>query len=109
MAETDRRVSAMNNSSDLELFIQELERMETPQTYLRACVKNSGGIWHDTEVPALFEIHFMGIAASGMGAYEAARNWIAAAKHSLSLDTVTIGAYSKNSGSVAQLVRAERS
>ena len=109
MAKTDRRVSAMNNSSDLELFIQELERMETPEAYLRACVKNNGGIWHDTDVPALFEIHFMGIAASGMGTSEAARNWIAAAKHSLSLDTVSIGAYSKNSGSVAQLVRAERS
>lgn len=99
----------MNNSSDLELFIQELERMETPEAYLGACVKNSGGIWHDTDVSALFEIHFMGIAASGMGANEAARNWIAAAKRSLTLDTVSIGAYSKNSGSVAQLVRAERS
>ena len=99
----------MNNSPDLERFIQELERMETPEAYLRACVQNSGGIWHATDKPALFEIHFMGIAASGMGANEAARNWIAVAKQSLTLDTVSIGMYSKSTGSVAQLVRAERS
>ena len=61
------------------------------------------------DVTALFEIHFMGVAASGWGAEDATQNWIKAAKKSLSIDSQQTVAYSDISGSVAQLVRAERS
>ena len=68
-----------------------------------------GGTWHDVDVTALFEIHFMGVAASGWGAEDATQNWIKAAKKSLSIDSQQTAAYADMSGSVAQLVRAERS
>ena len=61
------------------------------------------------DVTALFEIHFMGVAASGWGADNATQNWIKAAKASLSIDSNLRAAYSDISGPVAQLVRAERS
>ena len=61
------------------------------------------------DVTALFEIHFMGVVASGWGTEDATLNWIKAAKTSLSIDSQLTAAYADMSGSVAQLVRAERS
>ena len=58
---------------------------------------------------ALFEIHLMGVAASGWGAEDATQNWIQAAQASLSIDNHQTAEYSDMSGSVTQLVRAERS
>ena len=99
----------MKASSDFELFVQNLETHEKPSTLLRRKVIELGGIWHDMDVAALFEIHFMGVAASGWGAEDATQKWIKAAKASLSIDSHHTAAYSDMSGSVAQLVRAERS
>ena len=99
----------MKASSDFELFVQNLETHEKPSTLLRRKVIELGGTWHDVDVTALFEIHFMGVAASGWGADNATQNWIKAAKKSLSIDSQQTAAYADMSGSVAQLVRAERS
>ena len=99
----------MKASSDFELFVQNLETHEKPATLLRREVIELGGTWHDMDVTALFEIHFMGVAASGWGAEDATLNWIKAAKKSLSIDSQQTAAYADMSGSVAQLVRAERS
>ena len=99
----------MKASSDFELFVQNLETHEKPANLLRRKVIELGGTWHDVDVTALFEIHFMGVAASGWGADNATQNWIKAAKSSLSIDSNLTAAYSDMSGSVAQLVRAERS
>ena len=99
----------MKASSDFELFVQNLETHEKPSRLLRRKVIELGGTWHDMDVTALFEIHFMGVAASGWGAEDATQNWIKAAKKSLSIDSQQTAAYADMSGSVAQLVRAERS
>ena len=99
----------MKASSYFELFVQNLETHEKPATFLRRKVIELGGTWHDVDVTALFEIHFMGVAASGWGAEDATLNWIKAAKASLSIDSNLTAAYADMSGSVAQLVRAERS
>jgi hypothetical protein len=99
----------MKASSDFELFVQNLETHEKPSRLLRRKVIELGGTWHDMDVTALFEIHFMGVAASGWGAEDAAQNWIKAAKKSLSIDSNLTATYADKSGSVAQLVRAERS
>ena len=99
----------MKASSDFELFVQNLETHEKPSTLLRRKVIELGGTWHDVNVTALFEIHFMGVAASGWGAEDATQNWIKAAKKSLSIDSQQTAAYADMSGSVAQLVIAERS
>ena len=99
----------MKASSDFELFVQNLETHEKPANLLRRKVTDLGGTWHDVDVTALFEIHFIGVAASGWGAEDATQNWIKAAKKSLSIDSQQTVAYSDISGSVAQLVRAERS
>ena len=99
----------MKASSDFELFVQNLETHEKPATLLRRKVTELGGTWHDVDVTALFEIHFMGVAASGWGAEDATQNWIKAAKKSLFIDSQQTAAYADMSGSVAQLVRAERS
>ena len=99
----------MKASSDFELFMQNLETHEKPSTLLRRKVIELGGTWHDMDVTALFEIHFMGVAASGWGAEDATQNWIKASKASLSIDSHHTAAYSDMSGFVAQLVRAERS
>ena len=99
----------MKVSSDFELFVQNLETHEKPANLLRRKVRELGGTWHDVDVTALFEIHFMGVAASGWGAEDATQNWIKAAKASLSIDSNRTAAYADMSGSVAQLVRAERS
>ena len=99
----------MKNSSDLELFIQELETHECPRAYLQEKLLSLGGKWQDSDAPVLYEIHFLGIGASGMGADAATRNWIAAAKERILLDSGLQGSYSQINGSVAQLVRAERS
>ena len=99
----------MKASSDFELFVQNLEPHEKPSTLLRRKVIELGGTWHDVVGTALFEIHFMGVAASGWGGENATQNWIKAAKASLSIDSHLRVAYSDTSGSVAQLVRAERS
>ena len=99
----------MKASSDFELFVQNLETHEKPATLLRRKVIELGGTWHDMDVTALFEIHFMGVAASGWGAEDATQHWIKAAKKSLSIDSQQTAAYANMSGSVAQLVRAERS
>ena len=99
----------MKASSDFELFVQNLETHEKPSTLLRRKVIELGGTWHDMDVTALFEIHFMGVAASGWGAEDATQNWIKAAKKSLSIDSQQTAAYADMSGSVAQLVTAERS
>ena len=99
----------MKASSDFELFVQNLETHEKPATFLRRKVIELGGTWHDVDVTALFEIHFMGVAASGWGAKDATLNWIKAAKASLSIDSHHTAAYADRSGSVAQVVRAERS
>ena len=99
----------MKASSDFELFVQNLETHQKPSTLLRRKVIELGGTWHDVNVTALFEIHFMGVAASGWDAKDATQNWITAAKASLSIDSNLTAAYSDMSGSVAQLVRAERS
>ena len=99
----------MKASSDFELFVHNLETHEKPSTLLRRKVIELGGTWHDMDVTALFEIHFMGVAASGWGAEDATQNWIKAAKKSLSIDSQQTAAYADMSGSVAQLVRAERS
>ena len=99
----------MKASSDFELFVQNLETHEKPSTLLRRKVIDLGGTWHDVDVTALFEIHFMGVAASGWGAEDATQNWIKAAKKSLSIDSQQTAAYADMSGSVAQLVRAQRS
>ena len=99
----------MKASSDFELFVQNLETHEKPANLLRRKVTDLGGTWHDLDVTALFEIHFMGVAASGWGAEDATQNWIKAAKASLTIDSHHTAAYSDMSGSVAQLVRAERS
>ena len=99
----------MKASSDFELFVQNLETHEKASTLLRRKVVELGGTWHDVDVTALFEIHFMGVAASGWGAEDATQNWIKAAKASLSIDSHLASPYADVSGSVAQLVRAERS
>ena len=99
----------MKASSDFELFVQNLETHEKPSTLLRRKVTELGGTWHDIDVTALFEIHFMGVVASGWGAEDATQNWIKAAKASLSIDSNLSAAYPNMNGSVAQLVRAERS
>ena len=99
----------MKASSDFELFVQNLETHEKPETFLKRKVIELGGTWHDVDVIALFEIHFMGVVASGWGADDATLNWIKAAKASLSIDSDLTAAYSDMGGSVAQLVRAERS
>ena len=99
----------MKASSDFELFVQNLETHEKPSNLLRRKVIELGGTWHDVDVKALFEIHFMGVAASGWGAEDATLNWIKAAKASLSIESHHTAAYSDMNGSVAQLVRAERS
>jgi hypothetical protein len=99
----------MKASSDFELFVQNLETHEKPANLLRRKVIELGGTWHDVDVTALFEIHFMGVAASGWGADNATQNWIKAAKSSLSIDSNLTATYADKSGSVAQLVRAERS
>ena len=99
----------MKASSDFELFVQNLETHEKPSTLLLRKVIELGGTWHDMDVTALFEIHFMGVAASGWGAEDATQNWIKAAKASLSIDSQQTAAYADMTGSVAQLVRAERS
>ena len=99
----------MKASSDFELFVQNLETHEKPSTLLLRKVIELGRTWHDVDVTALFEIHFMGVAASGWGAEDATQNWIKAAKKSLSIDSQQTAAYSDISGSVAQLIRAERS
>jgi hypothetical protein len=99
----------MKASSDFELFVQNLETHEKPATLLRRKVIELGGTWHDMDVTALFEIHFMGVAASGWGAEDATLNWIKAAKASLSIDSQQTAAYADMTGSVAQLVRTERS
>ena len=99
----------MKASSDFDLFVQNLETHEKPATFLRRKVIELGGTWHDVDVIALFEIHFMGVVASGWGAEDATLNWIKAAKASLSIDSNLTAAYSDMGGSVAQLVRAERS
>ena len=98
----------MKASSDFELFVQNLETHEKPSTLLRRKVIELGGTWHDMDVTALFEIHFMGVAASGWGAEDATQNWIKAAKKSLSIDSQQTAAYADMSGSVAQLVSEER-
>ena len=99
----------MKASSDFELFVQNLETHEKPSTLLRRKVIELGGTWHDMDVTALFEIHFMGVAASGWGAEDATQNWIKAAKASISIDSQHAATYADKSGSFAQLVRAERS
>ena len=99
----------MKASSDFDFFVQNLETHEKPSTLLRRKVTELGGTWHDIDVTALFEIHFMGVAVSGWGAEDATQNWIKAAKASLSIDSHHTAAYSNMNGSVAQLVRAERS
>jgi hypothetical protein len=99
----------MKASSDFELFVQNLETHEKPATLLRRKVTELGGNWHDMDVTALFEIHFMGVAASGWGAEDATQNWIKAAKASLSIDSNLTATYADKSGSVSQLVREERS
>ena len=55
----------MKASSDFELFVQNLETHEKPSTLLRRKVTELDGTWHDIDVTAQFEIHFMGVAASG--------------------------------------------
>ena len=99
----------MTASSDFELFVQNLETHEKPSMLIRRKVTELGGTWHDVDMTALFEIHFMGVAASGWGAEDATQNWIKAAKASLSIVSNRTAAYADMSGSVAQLVRAERS
>ena len=99
----------MKASSDFELFVQNLETHEKPANLLRRKVIELGGTWHDVDVTALFEIHFMGVAASGWGAEDVTQNWIKAAKASLTIDSHHTAVYADMSGSVAQLVRAERS
>ena len=76
----------MKASSDFELFVQNLETHEKPSTLLRRKVKELGWTWHDVDETALFEIHFMGVAASGWSAEDATQNWIKAAKVSLPID-----------------------
>jgi hypothetical protein len=102
-------MNAMKASPDFELFVQNLEAHEQPSTVLRCKVIELGGTWHDMDVTALFEIHFMGVAAYGWGEEDATQNWIKAAKASLSIDSDLASPYADMSGSVAQLVRAERS
>ena len=99
----------MTVSSDFELFVQNLETHEKPATLLRRKGTELGGTWQGIDVSALFEIHFISIAASGWGAEDVTQNWMKAAKASLSIDSHHTAAYSDMSGSVAQLVRAERS
>ena len=99
----------MTASSDLEFFVQILETHEKSATRLRRKCTELGGTWQGIDMSALFEIHLMGVAASGWGAEDATLNWIKAAKASLSIESDLTAAYSDMSGSVAQLVRAERS
>ena len=73
----------MKASSDFELFVQNLETHKKPSNLLRRKVKELGGTWHDVDVTALFEIHFMGVAASGWGAEDATQNWIKAARRTV--------------------------
>lgn len=73
----------MKASSDFELFVQNLETHEKPANLLRRKVIELGGTWHDVDVTALFEIHFMGVAASGWGADDATQNWIKAARRTV--------------------------
>ena len=91
----------MKASSDFELFVQNLETHEKPANLLRRNVIELGGTWHDMDVTALFEIHFMGVAASGWGAEAATQNWIKAANASLSIDSNLAAAYPDMSRSVA--------
>ena len=79
----------MKASSDFELFVQNLETHEKPANLLRRKVIELGGTWRDVDLTALFEIHFMGVAASGWGAEDATLNWIRLQRH-LSLSTVTL-------------------
>ena len=91
----------MKANSDFELFVQKLEKHDKPANLLRRKVRELGGTWHDVDVTALFEIHFMGVAASGWGAEDATLNWIKAARKSLSIDSNLTAAYPDMSRSVA--------
>jgi hypothetical protein len=66
----------MTASSDLELFVQNLETHEKPVTLSRRKGTELGGTWQSIDMSALFEIHLMGVAASGWGAEDATQNWI---------------------------------
>ena len=88
--------------------MQNLETHEKPSTLLRRKVIELGGTWHDMDVTTLFEIHFMGVAASGWCAEDATQNWIKAAGQTLSIDSNVTAAYADRSVPVAQLVRAGR-
>ena len=91
----------MKASSDFELFVQNLETHEKPANLLRRKVIELGGTWHDVDMTALFEIHFMGVAASGWGAEDATLNWIKAARKSLSIGNNLTAACSDMRRSVA--------
>ena len=91
----------MKANSDFKLFVQNLETHEKPANLLRRKVRELGGTWQDVDMTALFEIHFMGVAASGWGAEDATQNWIKAAKATLSIDSNLTAAYPDMSRSVA--------
>ena len=82
----------MKASSDFELFVQNLETHEKPSRLLRRKVIELGGTWHDMDVTALFEIHFLGVAASGWGAEDATAELDLRLPRRLYLSTVTTGA-----------------
>ena len=69
-------MSTRTASSDFEIFVQILETHEKPATLLRRKGTVLGGTWQGIDMSALFEIHFMGVAASGWGAEDTTQNWI---------------------------------
>jgi len=76
-------VTAADTSMHMKL--DDILNAEDPAAALRDSVIAAGGFWAEPNSTALFEIHFAGVAGVGIGAEEAAKAWLQAAK--LAMDT----------------------
>ena len=72
-------------TTSMRMILDDILNAEDPAVALRDGVIAAGGFWAEPHSTALFEIHFAGIAGVGIGAEEAAKAWLQAAK--LAMDT----------------------
>ena len=72
-------------ATSMRMILDDILNAEDPAVALRDGVIAAGGFWAEPNSTALFEIHFAGIAGVGIGAEEAAKAWLQAAK--LAMDT----------------------
>ena len=72
-------------TTSMRMILDDILNAEDPAVALRDGVIAAGGFWAEPNSTALFEIHFAGIAGVGIGAEEAAKAWLQAAK--LAMDT----------------------